>query len=70
MQGALREFGGLHMANDFHQSLVREKREGRLLKPEQPGYVIAALSLHAPESLSGEFVNWDDERCREFRPPS
>jgi len=70
MQGGLREFGGLHMANDFHQSLIREKTEGRLLKPEQPGYVIAALSLHAPESLSGEFVNWDDERCRELRPPS
>ena len=70
MQGGVRESGGLHMAHDFHQSLIREKREGLLLKPEQPGYVIAALALHAPESLSGEFVKWDDERCREFRPPS
>ncbi|KAH8999095.1 short-chain dehydrogenase [Lactarius akahatsu] len=70
MQGEIRESGGLHMAHDVHQSFVREKREGLLLKPEQPGYVIAALSLHAPESLSGEFVNWDDERCREFRRPS
>lgn len=70
MQETLREFGGLDMASDFHQSLIREKSEGRLLKPEQPGYVIAALSLRAPESLSGEFVHWDDERCREFMPPS
>ena len=70
MQEELRELGGLHMAHDFHQSLIREKREGLLLKPEQPGYVIAALSLQAPESLSGEFVKWDDDRCREFmRPP-
>jgi len=58
------------MAHDVHQGFIREKREGLLLKPEQPGYVIAALSLHAPESLSGEFVRWDDERCREFRQPS
>ncbi|KAH9077162.1 short-chain dehydrogenase [Lactarius deliciosus] len=70
MQGEIRESGGLHMAHDVHQSFVREKREGLLLKPEQPGYVIAALSLHARESLSGEFVSWDDERCREFRRPS
>ncbi|KAH9179686.1 short-chain dehydrogenase [Lactarius sanguifluus] len=70
MQGEIRGSGGLHMAHDVHQSFVREKREGLLLKPEQPGYVIAALSLHAQESLSGEFVSWDDERCREFRRPS
>ncbi|KAF8266855.1 short-chain dehydrogenase [Lactarius quietus] len=70
MQLGLRELGGLHMAHDFHQSLIREKREGLLLKPEQPGYAIAALSLHAPESLSGEFINWDDEICREFLPSS
>ncbi|KAI9448017.1 short-chain dehydrogenase [Lactarius indigo] len=67
MQGEIRESGGLYMAHDVHQSFIREKREGLLLKPKQPGYVIAALSLHAPESLSGEFVSWDDERCREFR---
>ncbi len=65
MQGEVREFGGLHMANDVHQTFVREKGEGLLLKPEQPGYVIAALSLHAPESLSGEFLSWNDERCRD-----
>ena len=70
MQGELREFGGPHMSHDVHQSFIRDKREGLLLKPEQPGYVIAALSLQAPESLSGEFVNWDDERCREFSRPS
>jgi hypothetical protein len=67
MQGHIREFGGPHMAPGVHENFAREKREGLLLKPEDPGHVIAALALHAPESLSGEFVSWDDERCREFR---
>ncbi|KAI0254708.1 NAD-P-binding protein [Lactifluus subvellereus] len=67
MQSEIRELGGAHMPLDVHESFVRAKREGSLLKPEDPGHVIAALALHAPQSLSGEFVSWDDERCREFR---
>ena len=67
MQGEIRVFGGAHMGFDVHESFVREKREGLLLKPEDPGHVIAALALHAPQSLSGEFISWEDERCREFK---
>jgi hypothetical protein len=67
MQGHIREFGGPHMAPGVHETFAREKREGLLLNPDDPGHVIAALALHAPQSLSGEFVSWDDERCREFR---
>jgi hypothetical protein len=67
MQGEIREVGALHMAPGVHESFIRQKREGLLLKPEDPGHVIAALALHAPQSLTGEFVSWDDERCRKFR---
>ncbi|KAI0268241.1 short-chain dehydrogenase [Gloeopeniophorella convolvens] len=70
MQATLRDIGSTHMAANVHESFVREKKEGLLLKPEDPGHVIAALALRAPESLSGEFVTWDEERCREFRRPA
>lgn len=30
--------------------------EGKLLKPEQPGHVIAKLVLDAPRDLSGKFL--------------
>jgi hypothetical protein len=70
MQTGIRESGGIHMAPDVHESFVQEKKEGLLLKPEDPGHVIAALALNGPRSLSGEFVSWNDERCREFRRPA
>ena len=40
---------------------------GKLLRPEEPGHVIAALALKAPLSLSGQFVSWNDDECEEFR---
>jgi len=70
MQSEIREHGGVHMAPNVHQSFIQEKKDGLLLKPEDPGHVIAVLALNGPQSLSGEFVNWDDERCREFRRPA
>jgi len=70
MQSNIRDFGGVHMASDDHDNFVREKKEGSLVKPEDPGHVIAGLAISGPVSLSGEFVNWDDPRCREFRRPA
>jgi len=70
MQNEIREHGGVHMAPDVHQLFIQQKKDGLLLKPEDPGHVIAALALNGPRSLSGEFVSWDDERCREFRRPA
>ena len=70
MQRNIRDTGGVHMAADVHKSFIREKEEGLLTKPEDPGHVIAALALNGPQSLSGEFISWDDERCREFRRPA
>ncbi|KAI9452087.1 short-chain dehydrogenase [Russula earlei] len=70
MQGEIRERGGVHMAPDVHELFIREKKDGQLVRPEDPGHVIAALAVNGPRSLSGEFVSWDDERCREFRRPA
>ena len=70
MQRDIREFGSIHMTPDDHDSFVREKKESLLLKPEVPGHVIAGLAVNGPESLSGEFVSWDDPRCYELRRPA
>ncbi|KAL9037321.1 MAG: hypothetical protein Q9180_003786 [Flavoplaca navasiana] len=52
---------------NVHSSLMDEKdvakfqtlhQEGQLLKPEQPGYVIARLALDASRQLSGRFLDW------------
>lgn len=39
----------------------------KLIKPEQSGYVIAALAVKAPSSMSGKFVSYDAEECKDFR---
>lgn len=35
------------------------KETGGLLRPEQPGHVMAKLVLDAPKSLSGKFLTWN-----------
>ena len=43
------------------------KSQGKLLRPEQPGHVIAKLVVGAGRDLSGKFVNWDDGSLGEFQ---
>jgi len=38
------------------QKFLSAKADGKLLKPEQPGYVIAALATNASKDLSGQFL--------------
>jgi NAD(P)-dependent dehydrogenase (short-subunit alcohol dehydrogenase family) len=35
---------------------IQAYKEGKLLKPEQPGHVMAKLVLDAPHELSGKFL--------------
>lgn len=65
MQGEIRGTGSLAMGPG-HQKFVDLHQTGSLLKPEDPGHVIAALALDCPKELSGEFVSWDDEVCKPF----
>lgn len=67
MQAVLRDAGAQHMKATDHKSFVDAYNEGALVNPHDVGYVIAALSLRAPLSLTGQFVRWDNEECREFR---
>ena len=67
MQDLVREAGPKYMPEVDAQKYISAHKEGRLVRPEQAGHVIAALSLSAPMSLSGLFVNWDSEECKDFR---
>ncbi|KAJ6539419.1 hypothetical protein B0H19DRAFT_1178941 [Mycena capillaripes] len=67
MQAALRETGAPHMTANDHQLFVAAYTDGKLLKAEQPGHVIASLALHATKSLSGQFVSWDSQECADYR---
>ena len=42
-------------------------REGKLVRPEQPGGVIAGLAVRGEKSLSGKFLSWDDESLKGYR---
>ena len=37
-----------------------------LVKPEQPGSVIARLALHAESSLRGEILFWNDAKFESY----
>ncbi|KIY74058.1 short-chain dehydrogenase, partial [Cylindrobasidium torrendii FP15055 ss-10] len=66
MQATIRQDGSQAMGSG-HDTFVKLHADGKLLKPDAPGEVIARLALHAPASLSGKFVSWDGEECKAFR---
>lgn len=43
------------------------RSEGKMLKPEQPGNVMARLILYAPTELSGQMFRWDGEEAAAFQ---
>ncbi|KAJ3570213.1 hypothetical protein NP233_g4558 [Leucocoprinus birnbaumii] len=67
MQETLRQIGATNMLPADHEKFVRVHADGKLVKPEDCGHVIAALAMDAPKELSGSFVNWDSEECKPFR---
>lgn len=70
MQAALRQDGVSHMAHKDYALFVAAHADGKLLQPEAPGHVIAALAVRAAKSLSGQFVSWDAPDCAEYRAPA
>jgi NAD(P)-dependent dehydrogenase (short-subunit alcohol dehydrogenase family) len=57
MQREIREVHGPHMSSSASHEFSDLFSSGRLLKPEQPGHVIAKLALDAPANLSGKFLS-------------
>jgi NAD(P)-dependent dehydrogenase (short-subunit alcohol dehydrogenase family) len=60
MQREIREVHNEAMDKKDAQKFAELKSLDTLLKPEQPGNVIARLALRAPKELSGQFLSWSE----------
>ena len=60
MQQEIREKHLSLLDEDLQKHFGSLKENGSLLKPEQPGNVIAKLSLEAPIQLSGKFFRYNN----------
>jgi len=67
MQATLRAVGGEQMLPEEFERFTKLYETSGLVKPEDCGYVIASLALSAPKELSGKFVSWDGDECKDFR---
>ncbi|KAK4242008.1 hypothetical protein C8A03DRAFT_29749 [Achaetomium macrosporum] len=66
MQKELRE-KGTEMSKKDYDSFKSAFEEGRLVKPEQSGGVIAKLSVNAKPELSGKYFKWDAAELADYR---
>lgn len=66
MQKELRE-KGTEMSRKDYETFKEDFEEGRLIKPEQTGRVIAKLSLDVKPELSGKYFKWDAAELVEYR---
>ncbi|KAF2144862.1 uncharacterized protein K452DRAFT_265283 [Aplosporella prunicola CBS 121167] len=67
MQDNIRGVHLEHMSKSDAEKFVGLKQNGGLLKPEQPGNVMARLVLDAPKELSGKFLSWNDKDLASFQ---
>jgi NAD(P)-dependent dehydrogenase (short-subunit alcohol dehydrogenase family) len=56
MQRELREIHHTTMDKKDVEKFASLKSEGKLLRPDQPGHVIAKLALDGPKDLNGQFL--------------
>ncbi|KAJ7283570.1 hypothetical protein C8J57DRAFT_738975, partial [Mycena rebaudengoi] len=67
MQANIRDRGAEYLTAKDYNKFVSAHSDGKLLKADQPAHVIASLALHATKNLSGQFVSWDSDDCKEYR---
>jgi NAD(P)-dependent dehydrogenase (short-subunit alcohol dehydrogenase family) len=58
MQATIRDQGKASMNQSQHDNFVAAFETGELLKPEQPGSVIARLAVEPAKELSGRFLRY------------
>lgn len=58
MQKLIRDSGKDSMAEKDHASFVAAHADGQLVKPEQPGTVIANFATRPEASLTGKFLKY------------
>ncbi|KAF2644716.1 NAD(P)-binding protein [Massarina eburnea CBS 473.64] len=67
MQREIREVHNKAMSETDAAKFSGLKTDGGLLKPEQPGHVIANLVVGAEQELNGKFLSWNDEALKAFQ---
>lgn len=67
MQRDIREKHNNEMDKQDAAKFAELKATGGLLKPEQPGHVMAKMVLDAPKELSGKFLSWNAEELKAFQ---
>ena len=67
MQREIRDVHHNSMSASDQSKFHGLKNGGHLLTPEQPGHVIAKLSVRAGKELSGKFLSWDDASLKDFQ---
>lgn len=67
MQQDIREKHDKAMDSTDAKKFAELKSSGSLLKPEQPGHVIAKLAVDAPHDLSGQFLQWNADELKAFQ---
>ncbi|GKZ33139.1 hypothetical protein AbraIFM66950_002923 [Aspergillus brasiliensis] len=67
IQRQIREDLATTMDRQFHSVFTSVHQAGGLLKPEQPGHVIAKLVIDAPKSLTGKYLTWNDQALEAFQ---
>ncbi|OGM48460.1 short-chain dehydrogenase [Aspergillus bombycis] len=63
----LREDHATTLEPQVHSKFTTVHKDGKLLKPEQPGHVMAKLVLDGPKELSGKFLSWNDKALDAFQ---
>jgi NAD(P)-dependent dehydrogenase (short-subunit alcohol dehydrogenase family) len=59
MQRELREVHHTAMDKADAEKFASLKSSGKLLRPDQPGNVLAKLAIRAPQELSGKFLKYE-----------
>lgn len=67
MQREIREVHHERMSEKDREKFSGLKSNGGLLKPEQPGHVIAKLAISGGKELNGKFLSWNDECLKAFQ---
>lgn len=70
MQREIREVHHESMSEKDRTKFAGLKKDGGLLRPEQPGHVIAKLAVADGKDikeLSGKFLNWNDESLSTYQ---
>lgn len=67
MQREIREVHHERMSAGDREKFSGLKTNGGLLRPEQPGNVIAKLAVRGGKQFSGKFLSWNDELLKDFQ---